>query len=157
MFLEALKGSKVEKMVKMGDFFHFQISSKWLLNDLQCWNTLFLTHCMKPKCYWLSARSASTLIKPQAIWILNFTRANGRWRTLVKANKNTKTSIGQGCWNSVDLKVQYFGAMAIMISDFRRTKVLFNFFASFSTFFISRGWPYLHISFKIIRKICALS
>ena len=32
---------------------------------------------------WLSARSASILIKPQAIWVLNFIRANGRWRTLV--------------------------------------------------------------------------
>ena len=31
VFLMASKGSKVEKMVKMGDFFHFQISSKWLI------------------------------------------------------------------------------------------------------------------------------
>ena len=70
---------------KMGDFFHFQFPSKWVLNDLYGWNTLFW---LKKQYYevlsiWLSARSASTLIKPQAIHVLNFTRANGRWRTLV--------------------------------------------------------------------------
>ena len=42
---------------------------------------------------WLSARSASTLIKPRAIWVLNFIRANGRWRTLVFFNKKLLNNV----------------------------------------------------------------
>ena len=41
---------------------------------------------------WLSARSASTLIKSRAIWVLNFIRANGRWRTLVVYRKSEGVS-----------------------------------------------------------------
>ena len=78
--LEALWDHKCKKWPKrvifsLPDFFQMTYRV-----DIYCF---WLIVWSKSAIDWLSARSASTLIKPRAIWVLNFIRANGRWRTLV--------------------------------------------------------------------------
>ena len=74
---------------------------------------------------WLSARSASTLIKPQAIWVLNFIRANGRWRTLVFYNNWKKSILNRCIWKRIVFQIPLW---------FLTLKALFRqlYFCSFS-------------------------